>query len=55
MTVLISSHNAREMEDVCDYIGILAGGNMVFEGDLLELMPVSVEELFIEKLGGGGR
>ena len=53
MTVLISSHNAREMEDVCDYIGIIAGGKMIFEGDLLEMMPVSIEEIFIEKLGGG--
>lgn len=52
MTVLISSHNAKEMEDVCNYIGILAGGKMVFEGDLLELMPASIEEIFIEKLGG---
>lgn len=52
MTVLISSHNAKEMEDVCNYIGILAGGKMVFEGDLLELLPASIEEIFIEKLGG---
>ena len=53
MTVLVSSHNAKEMEDVCNYIGIIAGGKMVFEGDLLELMPASIEEIFIEKLGGG--
>ncbi len=53
MTVLISSHNAREMEDVCNYIGIIAGGRMIFEGDLLEIMPTSIEEIFIEKLGGG--
>ena len=52
MTVLISSHNAKEMEDVCNYIGIIAGGKMIFEGDLLEMMPASVEELFIEKLEG---
>lgn len=52
MTVLISSHNAREMEDVCNYIGIIAGGKMIFEGDLLEIMPASIEEIFIEKLGG---
>lgn len=52
MTVLISSHNAKEMEDVCNYIGIIAAGTMVFEGDLLELMPASIEEIFIEKLGG---
>ena len=52
MTVLISSHNAKEMEDVCNYIGILACGSMIFEGDLLDLMPSSIEEIFIEKLGG---
>ncbi len=52
MTVLISSHNAREMEDVCDYVGIIAKGKMIFEGDLLEIMPTSIEEIFIEKLGG---
>ena len=52
MTVLISSHNAKEMEDVCNYIGILANGKAIFEGDLLEMMPVSIEELFVEKLGG---
>lgn len=50
MTVMVSSHNAKEMEDVCNYIGIIAGGRMIFEGDLLELMPVSMEEIFIEKL-----
>ena len=53
MTVLISSHNAKEMEDVCNYIGIIAGGKMIFEGDLLEMMPASLEEIFIEKLEGG--
>ena len=52
MTVLVSSHNAKEMEDICDYIGIIARGKMIFEGDLLELMPTSIEEIFIEKLGG---
>lgn len=52
MTVLVSSHNVKEMEDVCNYIGILAAGRMVYEGDLLELMPASMEEIFIEKLTG---
>ena len=37
---------------MCNYIGILAHGRMIFEGDLLELMPVSMEEIFIEKLTG---
>lgn len=55
MTVLISSHNAREMEDVCDTIGIIAYGSMIFEGNLLDMMPdVSIEEIFIDKLGGVG-
>lgn len=52
MTVLISSHNAKEMEDVCNYIGIMSHGKMVLEGDLLEMGDVSIESLFLEKLGG---
>jgi len=52
MTVLISSHNAKEMEDVCNYIGIMSRGKMVLEGDLLEMGDVSIESLFLEKLGG---
>ena len=52
MTVLISSHNAKEMEDVCKYIGIMSHGKMVLEGDLLEMGDVSIESLFLEKLGG---
>ena len=52
MTVLISSHNAKEMEDVCNYIGIMSHGKMVLEGDLLEMGDVSIESLFLEKLWG---
>ena len=52
MTVLISSHNAKEMEDVCNYIGIMSHGKMILEGDLLEMGDVSIESLFLEKLGG---
>ena len=37
MTVLVSSHNLREMEGVCDCIGILSAGSMVIERDLDEL------------------
>lgn len=51
MTVLISSHNAKEMEDVCNYIGIMSKGKMVLEGDLLEMGDTSIEELFIKVLG----
>ncbi len=37
MTVLVSSHNLREMEGICDSIGILSGGAMVLERELDEL------------------
>ncbi|MBF4691660.1 ABC transporter ATP-binding protein [Fusibacter ferrireducens] len=36
-TVLISSHNLRELEDVCDYVGILHNGSLLMEKDLDEL------------------
>lgn len=34
MTVLISSHNLRELEDVCDHVGIMFGGKVVIEKSL---------------------
>lgn len=37
MTVLVSSHNLREMEGICDSIGILDHGEMKIERDLDEL------------------
>nr|WP_279326053.1 ABC transporter ATP-binding protein [Bacillus sp. FJAT-47783] len=37
MTVLVSSHNLREVEDFCDYIGVLHRGKMLFERDLDDL------------------
>ncbi|WP_163528170.1 ABC transporter ATP-binding protein [Halobacillus ihumii] len=37
MTVLISSHNLREVEDICDYIGILHDGEMLLQRDLDDL------------------
>ena len=37
MTVLVSSHNLREMEGICDAIGILTKGEMKIERDLDEL------------------
>lgn len=37
MTVLVSSHNLRELEGVCDCIGIISKGTMIIERDLDEL------------------
>lgn len=33
-TVLVSSHNLRELEDVCDHIGILSHGHIILERSL---------------------
>ncbi len=37
MTILISSHNLREVEDFCDYIGIMHKGRVILEKDLDDL------------------
>lgn len=37
MTVLVSSHNLRELEDICDHVGIIHKGKMVIEKPLYDL------------------
>ncbi len=37
MTVLVSSHNLKELEGICDSIGIISKGKMIIERDLDEL------------------
>lgn len=37
MTVVIASHNLRELEDVCDHVGLFHRGGVLFERDLDEL------------------
>ena len=36
-TVLISSHNLRELEDVCDHVGIMDHGHMLLEKSLADM------------------
>ena len=36
-TVLVSSHNLRELEDVCDHVGILSKGRVLVERSLSDL------------------
>ena len=36
-TVLVSSHNLRELEDVCDHVGIIDHGRVLLERSLSEL------------------
>lgn len=37
LTVLVSSHNLRELEDVCDHVGIMNHGKLLIERSLDEL------------------
>ena len=42
-TVLVSSHNLRELEDVCDHVGIMDRGKMLLERPLSELQENMVK------------
>ena len=42
-TVVVSSHNLRELEDVCDHVGILSRGKVVLERSLSELQSGTVK------------
>lgn len=50
MTVLMSSHNLRELTDVCDYVGIMESGRMHLERPLSELQDnlVKVQVAFAD-------
>ena len=37
LTVVIASHNLRELEDICDHIGLLHKGGVLLSKDLLDL------------------
>ncbi len=37
MTVVVSSHNLRELEDVCDHVGIMNKGKIIIERSLSDL------------------
>ena len=42
-TVLISSHNLRELEDVCDHVGIMDKGKMLLEKSLADIQGSTVK------------
>ena len=50
-TVLVSSHNLRELEDVCDHVGILSKGKVLIERSLNDLQEnlVKMQVVFQEK------
>ncbi|NQT01943.1 MAG: ABC transporter ATP-binding protein [Planctomycetes bacterium] len=38
-TIMISSHILSELEEICDHVGIIEHGRMVFSGTLEEILP----------------
>ena len=42
-TVLVSSHNLRELEDVCDHVGIMDRGHVLLERSLAQLQDNMVK------------
>lgn len=63
-TVLVSSHNLRELEDICDHVGIMDHGKMLLERSLadmqgntvkLQLVGQAPQDLEILHAGSSGR
>ena len=42
-TVLVSSHNLRELEAVCDHVGVMSRGKLLLEHSLSELQDYTVK------------
>jgi len=40
-TVLVSSHNLRELEDICDHVGIMDHGKMLLERSLADMQGLT--------------
>ena len=48
-TVLISSHNLRELEDICDHVGIMDHGRMLLEKSLVDMQGSTVKLQIVGK------
>lgn len=42
-TIIMTSHNLRELEDICDNLGLLYKGNILFESDIDTLKPICLK------------
>ena len=51
-TVLVSSHNLRELEDVCDHVGIMNKGKIMIERTLSELQEGIIKQQLALPDGG---
>ena len=52
-TVLISSHNLRELEDICDHVGIMDHGRMLLEKSLADMQGSTVKLQIVGDLPEG--
>ena len=52
-TVLISSHNLRELEDICDHVGIMDHGKMLLERSLADMQGGIVKLQLVGELPEG--
>ena len=52
-TVLISSHNLRELEDICDHVGIMDHGHMLLEKSLADMQGSTVKLQLVGALPEG--
>lgn len=41
--MLVSSHNLRKLEDVCDHVGVMSRGKLLLEHSLSELQDYTVK------------
>ena len=50
-TVVLASHNLRELEDVCDHIALLHKGKLLFQQDLddMKLSIQKIQAVFTEE------
>ncbi len=52
-TVLISSHNLRELEDICDHVGIMDHGRMLLQRSLEDMQGSTVKLQLVGELPEG--
>ncbi len=53
VTVLISSHNLRELEDVCDHVGIMDHGKMLLERSLADMQGSTAKVQLVGQVPDG--